>query len=186
MSSRAKKAALYRKAMSVGLGLSVTAHVAALTIIAVPGQGPTEDGGRDARTVYVDDFEAVEVVELRTETPSAPTSIRPSEAKAASGAQPQPSVEATSRPSIEERLADLAPASVSSSAPEMGRPVRTFSDLEPVSETQVRMAMAAFGGGLVDGEEEEGGGWSSFLGGIAAAISGGGHCPTPGGPLILR
>ncbi len=186
MHSKATKAALHRRALYTGLGLSATAHLAVLTVVTVPGLGPTDDGGRDARTVYVDDFEAIEVVAVAEQAPAVPASIRPSETDAASGAQPTPSVEATSRPSLEERLADLAPASVSVAAPETGRPVVTFRDLEPVSETQVLMALAAFGGGLQDGEEEEGGGWSAFLGGIAAAISGGGHCPTPGGPLILR
>jgi hypothetical protein len=186
MGSNARNAAQHRRALSAGLGISAAVHVAVLTVVAVPGFGPTEDGGRDARTVYVDEFDAIEVVEVAEATPSVPASIRPTEADAASGAQPNPSVETTSRPSLAERLADLAPASVSSAAPEMGRPVVTFKDLEPVSETRALMALYAYGGGLQDGEEEEGGGWSSFLGGIAAAISGGGHCPTPGGPLILR
>lgn len=186
MGSNAKRVAQHRRALWAGLGISASAHVAALTVIVVPGFGPTEDGGRDARTVYEDTFEAMEVVELAEVTPAIPASIRPSESDAASGAQPNPSVEATSRPSLSELLADLAPASVSAAAPDMGRPVVTFKNLEPVSQTDAMMAALAYGGGLQDGEEEEGGGWSSFLGGISAALSGGGHCPTPGGPMILR
>lgn len=187
MATKASRIAQHRRALWTGLGISATAHVAALTVIVVPGFGPTEDGGRDAKTVYEDTFEAVEVIELAENTPSVPASIRPTEAESASGAQPTPSVEAVSRPSLEQRLADLAPASVSAVAPDMGRPVRTFRDLEPVAQDAMLMAALAYGGGLQDGEEEEGGGWSAFLGGISAALSGGGHCPTPGGgPMILR
>jgi hypothetical protein len=187
MATNATRIAQHRRALWAGIGISVTAHVGALTVFVVPGFGPTEDGGRDAVTVYEDTFDAVEVIELAENTPAVPASIRPSETDAASGAQPTPSVEATSRPSLADRLADLAPASVSVVAPDMGRPVVTFRDLEPVAQTEAMMAAFAYGGGLQDGEEEEGGGWSSFLGGISAALSGGGHCPTPGaGPMILR
>ncbi len=188
MGTNAKRVAAHRRALWMGLGISAAAHVAALTVIAVPGVGPTEDGGRDAKTVYEDTFEAVELVELAETTPSIPASIRPSETDAASGAQPTPSVDAPSRPSLTDRLADLAPASVSAPVPDTGRPVVTFRDLEPVSQTAAMMAAYAYGGGLQDAEEDEGGGWSAFLGGISAALSGGGHCPTPGGagPMILR
>jgi hypothetical protein len=187
MTTKATRIAQHRRALWAGLGISAGVHVAALTVMVVPGFGPTEDGGRDAKTLFQPEFEAVEVIELAENTPAVPASIRPSETDAASGATPTPSVEAPSRPSLEERLADLAPASVSASAPDMGRPVVTFRDLEPVAQDAMLMAALAYGGGLQDGEEEEGGGWSAFLGGISAALSGGGHCPTPGaGPMILR
>lgn len=187
MSAKARRIAQHRRALWTGITVSAAAHVAVLVVVTVPGFGPTEDDGRDARTVYEDTFDAVEVIELAQPVPAAPSSIRPSESDAASGAQPTPSIEATSRPSITDRLAELAPASVRVTAPDMGRPLTTFRDLEPVSQNAVMMAALAYGGGLQDGEEDEGGGWSAFLGGISAALSGGGHCPTPGGgPLILR
>ena len=187
MTSKATKIAQHRRALWAGFGISAGVHVAALTVIAVPGLGPTEDGGRDVKTVYEDTFEAVEVIEIAENTPAVPASIRPTDADAASGAQPTPSVEAPSRPSLEQRLADLAPASISAVSQDTGRPVVTFRDLEPVAQDAFLMASMMYGGGLQDGEEEEGGGWSAFLGGISAALSGGGHCPTPGGgPMILR
>lgn len=186
MTTKASRIAQHRRALWVGLSMSAGVHVAALTVIAVPGTGPTEDGGRDAKTVFEDTFEAVEVIELAENTPAVPASIRPTDADNASGAQPTPSVETTSRPSLEQRLADLAPASVSAVSQDMGRPLVTFRDLEPVAQDAMLMAAMMYGGGLQDGEEEEGGGWSAFLGGISAALSGGGHCPTPGGAMILR
>ncbi len=180
MHSKAVRIAQHRRAVWAGLTISASAHVVALTVVAIPGTGPTEDDGRDAKTVYEDTFEGIEVVALAEVVPVDPTSIRPTETDAASGAQPTPSVEATSRPSLTERLADLAPASVSVSAPQTGRPIATFRDLEAVSQ-EAFLAGLVRGGGIQDGDEEEGGGWSAFLGGLSAALSGGGHCPVPAG-----
>lgn len=187
MTTKAMRLARQRRALWAGFAISAAVHVAALTVVYVPGVGPTEDDGRDART-WVDEFEAVELVALLEPTPADPTSIRPTETNSASGSAPTPSVRATGRPSLSDMLAELSPASVAATVPETGRPVVTFRDLEPVAQTDAMLAAFAYGGGLKDGEEDEGGGWSAFLGGIAAALSGGGQCPTPGGvgPMILR
>lgn len=187
MTTKAMRLARQRRALWAGMAISASVHVAVLTVVYVPGVGPTEDDGRDART-WIDEFEAVELVAISDLAPSDPTSVRPTDANSSSGAAPTPSVEATSRPSLSEMLADLSPASVAATVPETGRPVVTFRDLEPVAQTEAMFAAFAYGGGLRDGEEDEGGGWSAFLGGIAAALSGGGQCPTPGGvgPMILR
>lgn len=187
MTDKAIRIARQRRALWTGMAISASVHVAALTVVYVPGVGPTEDDGRDAQT-WVNEFEAVELVAIADPTPADPTSIRPTDANSASGSAPRPSVEATSRPSLSEMLTDLSPASVAAMVPETGRPVVTFRDLEPVAQTEAMFAAFAYGGGLQDGEEDEGGGWSAFFGGIAAALSGGGQCPTPGGvgPMILR
>ncbi len=88
---------------------------------------------------------------------------------------------------MEALFADIAPARMSADLPETGGPVVTFRGLEPLAQPNARMAALAYGGASGDGEEEEEGGWKGLLGSIGAAISGGGHCPSPSsGPLILR
>ena len=177
----------HRRALSVGIGLSVAVHAGALAVITVPGASIADVD--DPTPQFVDEsFEALEVVQLAEETPSltmAVASATAAPSSTTSGASGTASSEA-STPSLEQMLADLTPAQPSVPVPDNGRPIVTFRDLEPVSQTAALMAQFAYGGGF-DSEREEGGGWSDFLGGISAALSGGGHCPTPSaGPLILR
>jgi hypothetical protein len=68
--------------------------------------------------------------------------------------------------------------------PDGSRPVVTFRDLERVSQSEAMLAQFVYGAG--DDEQGEGGGFGSLLGRIGLALSGGGHCPTPAGPMILR
>jgi hypothetical protein len=187
VTTTAMRVARHRRGLWAGLAISASVHVAVLTGVYVPGVGPTEDDGRDAAT-RVDDFDALELVTLREPAPVDLTSVRPSDATNSAGSASAPTPEAPGRPSLSEMLAHLSPASVAATTPETGRPVVTFRDLEPVAQTDAMLAVLALGGGLQNGEEDEGGGWSALLGGIAAALSGGGQCPTPGGvgPMILR
>ena len=177
----------HRRALSVGIGLSVAAHLVAIAVIAVPGS-PLPDAD-DPTPRFVDEtFEALEVVQLAEETPALTVSTATAvtaPASTTSGASGAAAPEA-SVPSLEQMLADLTPAQPSVPVPDNGQPIVTFRDLQPVSQSAAMMAQFAYGGGFDSEREEGGGGWSDFLGGIGAALSGGGHCPTPSaGPLIF-
>jgi hypothetical protein len=185
--SNATKATRHRKALTLGLSISVTAHVAALAIVTVPGAGPGDSDAPRAEVVN-DEFEALQVVQLATTAPSDPVQA-PRPTATSQGAVVSTPAPADAMASIESLLADLAPAQMSVDVPTQGRPVVTFRDLEPVGQTGALMAAIAYGGMFGDGEEEDGGGLGGLLSSIGAALSGGGHCPTPAagaGPLILR
>ncbi len=183
MSSQALKAARHRKAMAFGITISVGAHVAALAIVTVPGAGPG-DAEPTANKFVPESFEAMEIVELQQPTEATQTTASPVEST--SSAAPASAVELNTPRSLEARMADLAPAQLSAAIPETSRPVITFSDLKPVSQADEMLAAFASAYGIDSKDEEDGGGFSGLLGRLGVALSGGGHCPTPGGPLILR
>lgn len=181
MSSRVTETVLYRRAMTVGLTASVCVHIAALAIVTIPGAGPG-DADPNPNEFVDESFDAMEIVQLRAPVEPSRTSASPIEAVVSAAAGSPTDVSPTTR-SIDEMLADLAPAQLSGAIPDAGRPVVTFSRLEPV---QTQAMLAAFAYGSAGGEEDEEGGFGALLGRIGLALSGGGHCPTPGGPLILR
>lgn len=190
MVSNKVRTAKHRKALWYSIGVSAAVHVTALAVITMPG--PVGDDAVDQAQRFVDEsFEAIEVIKLVEETPAlkvtvaSPTVSPSSSTSGASGTPTTVAIVATAV-AIEQMLADLAPSQPSMPVPDNGRPIVTSRDLTPVSQTDALMAAFGYGGGFESEEEESGGGWSSFLGGISAALSGGGHCPTPGGPMILR
>ena len=186
MSSGATKTMRHRRALTLGLSISFAAHIAALVMVTLPGAGPGDSDAPRAE-VTSNEFEAIEVVQLATTTPSARVQAsRPTaSSQGAVASTPAPSAVTSS---LDALLADLEPAQMSVDLPTQGRPVVTFRDLEPVGQTGALMASLAYGAMLGEGEEE-GGGLGGLLSSIGAALSGGGHCPTPtagAGPLILR
>lgn len=178
----------HRRALSAGIGISVAAHVITLAVMTVPG-APLSETNDSAPTFVDESFEALQVVQLPEETPSITVSsatVVSAPLSTTRGESGSAASEATV-PSLEQMLAGLTPAQPTVPAPDNGRPIVTFRDLEPVSQSAAMMAQFAYGGAFDAEREEGGGGWSAFLGGIADALSGGGHCPTPSaGPLILR
>lgn len=180
---KARRNTVHRRAFWGGIGVSVSAHVLALSILTMPGADPGA-GEDEADRIAQNDFEAIELIELVDPTPTTETTSAMSTAVATGAVAP---ADAPSEASLAEMLSDLRPATMVVSTPQTSRPVVTFRDLRPVSQTAAMMAMFKYGGEFA--EEKDGGGIGGLLSSIGAALSGGGHCPTSGtasGPLILR
>lgn len=184
---KAQRNAVHRRAFWGGIAVSVSAHVLALAILTVPGADPGA-GEDEADRIAQNDFEAIELIELADPTPPTETTSAMSTAVATGAVAPADApADAPSTASLAERLSDLRPATMVASIPQTSRPVVTFRNLRPVSQTAAMMAMFEYGDEFA--EEENGGGIGGLLSSIGAALSGGGHCPTSGtasGPLILR
>ncbi len=190
MSATAHRKAFHRRALWGGTAISVAAHAVALVAIVVPGHTPGAGTDKEMEEVFQDDFDALELVALTEPTPPTTTPVvTVPDAFSTADATGEVAREATPEtPSLEARLASLQPAQMSVDLPDRSRPVITFSDLEPVGDPAAMAAAYAYAELLAEQEGEEGG-LSGFLSKIGAALSGGGHCPTPAtadGPLILR
>lgn len=185
MATSAANSAMHRKALTLGVGISVVAHVTALAVLNLPAHDFGSGSGEADR--ITPEFEAIEVIEL-ADAPAPVVAVTPpvedvlSTADASGERAPQAE---PSTSTLTDRLAELGAPSVTAAAVVESRPLITFSDLEPVADTEAMFAAFASAQGLL-GEEEKGG-LSGLLGKLGAALSGGGHCPTPSaGPLILR
>lgn len=179
----------HRKALSLGLSISVAAHVTALVVVTVPGAGPGDtDAPRAERPV--ESFDAVEVIELAEVTPPMNPADAPRPTASTAGASSEQPRAGGDASRLDALLAGLEPARVALNTASESRPVVTFADLDLISEDDD--LMEALYGDLLAGvaeAESSGGGLGGLLSSIGSALSGGGHCPTPvtgSGPLILR
>ena len=187
--TNATNAARHRKAVSVGLSLSVVAHVTALVVVTVPGVGPGDTDAPRAERPR-ESFDAVEVVQLTETTPPMTPAEAPRPTASTAGARAETPSAGGDAAALEALFAGIEPATVALSRPSEGRPVVTFKDLDLISEDED--LMSALYGDLLSGAvevESSGGGLGGLLSSIGSALSGGGHCPTPvagAGQLILR
>lgn len=188
MTSATNKAR-HRKALSLGLGISVAAHVTALVVVSLPGSGLGDsDAPRSAQPT--ESFDAVEVVQLAELTPPMSPADAPRPTASTAGARSETPTAGGDASLLEALLAGLAPATVALNRPREGGPVVTFTDLDLISED--KDLMTALYGDLLLGTTQvdpSGGGLGGLLSSIGSALSGGGHCPTPVAgldPLMLR
>ena len=181
--------ARHRKALSLGLGISVAAHVTALVVVSVPGSGP-DDSDAPRTEQPTKSFDAVQVVQLAELTPPMTPADAPRPTASTAGARSETPTAGGDAASLEVLLAGLAPATVALNPSREGGPVVTFTDLDLISEDED--LMSALYGDLLAGVspvDPSGGGLGGLLSSIGSALSGGGHCPTPvagSDPLILR
>lgn len=182
------KNTLHRRAVAVGLSTSVAAHLALLAVVTFPAPD-TGAGEGEADRIVLQPFDGVEWIDVPPvelpEPTDQPVEVPDEFSTAdAEGAIAPESAAATA--DFAERLSELGQVSYTAEVPATSRPVVTFGDLEPVTNTAAMMASIAIEQGLL-GEEEDGD-IEGLLGRLSASLSGGGHCPTPTtvGPVILR
>jgi len=185
MLDKASKNAVHRKAVWTGLAVSAAAHVAVLTFMTVPAWDFGAGEG-EADRIALTEFEAIDVIQLPTPEPVEPPPPSPDEVATVDAQGAVATEVASAAPNFDQLISELGEVSYTAEVPATSRPVITFADLEPTSNTAAVMASIAIEQGLL-GEDEDGD-IEGLLGALSASLSGGGHCPTPEtvGPVILR
>lgn len=200
---RAQRYQAQRKVLAVAIGISVGAHVAALTWVKL--SVPTFDEGDESRSLQVLqlpdawDNVALEVVPLETAISSAPSGAL--EGASATSAQvdlPEPGAAGA-----DAAVAAIIPLSdLSGAAPNAPSMTMELAEAAPIAEVTlaranrgvIRRSSSGGAGGSSgfdfiatsdaarDAERSRGGGGRGGPGGIGVGvIGGGGHCPTWGG-----
>lgn len=188
MLDKASKNALHKRAIAVGLSTSVAAHLVVLAVVTIPAPD-TGAGEGEADRIVMEPLEGIEWIdvapvdlpELTHEAVEVPDEVSTADAEGAIAPE-----SAAASTDFDQLLSELGQVAFTAEVPSTSRPVVTFGDLEPVTNTASVMASIAIQQGLL-GEDEEGD-IEGLLGRLSASLSGGGHCPTPGsvGPMILR